>query len=353
MKFMNMKRFGSITMAGALALSLAAPAFAGTAPAADPNTTKVEGAFKEIEINVVVPESGNAQINPYGLPVSISKSDMTTADIVDQKITSLPLTLRNQGTVDLDVNATLLAIPKGDVAIAANKDTGKTIAVNLEVAGLDNADYAVSTMDTTLEDKLVDAFADENTWTGAKSLAAPAVAKNSTTGTPAKSTDTGACGTMAVLGAAVDEMGMVTYSSDSIAVFRLTGDVAEEPVKTDGSEDPWKETDGFTATIVFKFKPHQAVAASVSLDNSTLNVANGGTGTLTATYDAGESGLTVTKYDWASDDTAKATVAAGGTAAATSTTVTWVAAGTANVTVTVTLSDNSTVTATCAVTCDT
>lgn len=355
MKFMNMKRFGSVAMASALALSLAAPAFAGAAPAADPNTTKVEGAYKEIEINVVVPETGTAQINPYGLPVSISKSDMTTADITGQKITSLPMSIRNQGTVALDVNASLLVAPKGDVSIAAAKGTNdKTIAVSLEVAGLDDAKYKLSTMDPTLEDLLVDAFVDEdNTWAGAQSLAAPAYAKGASPAPAAAKS--GAA--LATLGAAVDESGMVTYGEDSIALFRLTGDVNEEPQKSvsgGGTEDdPWKEADGFTATIVFKFKPHQAVAASVSLDNSTLNVANGSTGTLTATYDAGESGLTVTKYDWASDDTTKATVAAGGTAAATSTTVTWVAAGTANVTVTVTLSDNSTVTATCAVTCDT
>lgn len=347
MKFMNMKRFGSVVMAGALALSLTVPAFAGSAtPAADPNTTTVAGAFKDIEINVVVPESGSAQINPYGLPVSISKSDMTTADITNQKITSLPLTLRNQGTVKLDVNASLLAIPKGDVAIAAAKDTGKTIAVSLEVAGLDNAKYAVSTMDTTLEDKLIDAFADEDTWDGAGTLAAPAVAKGVTTGTAAKSSSA-----LATLGAATDNMGMVTYGNDSIAVFRLVGDVAEEPVKADSSEDPWKETDGFTATIVFKFKPHQAVGASVSLDKTTTTIASSGNDTITATYDAGESGLTVTKYSWASSDTSKATVVAGDTSTATSTTVTNVATGSANVTVTVTLSDGSTVTATCAVTC--
>ena len=91
--------------------------------------------------------------------------------------------------------------------------------------------------------------------------------------------------------------------------------------------------------------------ASVTLDNSTLNVANGGTGSLTATYNAGTSNLTVTKYEWASDDDSVATVTAGGGATDTRTTVTWAKAGTANVTVTVTLGDGSTTTATCAVTC--
>lgn len=341
MKFMNMKRFASIAMAGALALSLAAPAFAsGATPAADPNTTKVEGAFKDIEINVVVPESGTAQINPYGLPVSISKADMTTADIVDQKITSLPMSIRNQGTVDLDVNASLLAIPKGDVAIAAAKDTGKTIAVTLEVAGLNSADYAVSTMDITLEDKLVDAFVDDDTWTGAGTLAAPAVAKGATTGTATKSQTA-----LAVLGAAVDEMGMVTYGNDSIAVFRLTGDVAEEPVKADSSEDPWKETDGFTATIVFKFKPHQtppsAGDASVTLSPLTLSA----NGNVTAAFNAGTSGLTVASWAWSSSDTNVATVS-GTTTTGAVTLVSSTSSDTCNITATATLSNGATVTAT-------
>lgn len=341
MKFMNMKRFGSIAMAGALALSLAVPAFAsGATPAADPNTTKVEGAFKDIEINVVVPESGSAQINPYGLPVSISKSDMTTADITNQKITSLPLTLRNQGTVKLDVNASLLAIPKGDVAIAAAKDTGKTIAVSLEVAGLDNAKYAVSTMDTTLEDLLIDAFVDDDTWAGAGTLAAPAVSKGAATGTAAKSN-----AALATLGAATDNMGMVTYGNDSIAVFRLVGDVAEEPVKADSSEDPWKETDGFTATIVFKFKPHQdapsAGDATVTLSPLTL----GADGNVTATFNAGTTSLTVASWAWSSSDTNVATVS-GTTATGAVTVVSSTSSDTCNITATATLSNGATVTAT-------
>lgn len=315
MKFMNMKRFGSIAMAGALALSLAVPAFAsGATPAADPNTTKVEGAFKDIEINVVVPESGSAQINPYGLPVSISKSDMTTADITNQKITSLPLTLRNQGTVDLDVNASLLAIPKGDVAIAAAKDTGKTIAVSLEVAGLDNAKYAVSTMDTTLEDLLIDAFVDDDTWAGAGTLAAPAVSKGAATGTAAKSN-----AALATLGAATDNMGMVTYGNDSIAVFRLVGDVAEEPVKADSSEDPWKETDGFTATIVFKFKPHQTPAATYAI-------------TVTPTGNQTDDAFATDVATAAAGDTVTITATLGGTSTSVTTPVVTGASGTVAVT---------------------
>lgn len=351
MKFMNMKRFGSIAMAGALALSLTAPAFAESAEPAN-TTTEITGAYQDIPISVVVPESGTAQINPYGLPVSITKSDgMTSVSIVGQKITTQPLSIRNQGDVALDVNASLLVEPSGDVSIITGNTalgTGKNVKVNLEVAGLDDAKFAVDTMNMSLEDNILDAFVADATWSGVTPLAAPAYSKSGTAPGAAKS---GAA--LAVLGAATDNMGMITYGRNSIAVFRLTGDLNVEP--NDGAtpavDTPWAETDGFTATVVFKFTPHQAVAASVSLDKTTLNVASGSTGTIEATYDAGESGLTVTKYDWASDNTAVASVSAGGTASATSTTVTNAGAGTANVTVTVTLSDNSTVTATCIVTC--
>lgn len=343
MKLKNMKRFASLVMAGVMTLSLATSAFAAsTTPAGQVTVT---GAYKDIPISVSVPTTGSAQINPYKLPVAITVGEQSI-DLVGQQITTKPMNIKNQGAVKLDVNASLAVIPTGDVEIAAAKGTNnKTMAVSLEVAALDDASLAVTSESESLENTLSTMFADEDTWDGATTLAAPAASKGATTVTPAKSTTA-----MAVLGASKSNEGVISYGKDSMALFRLVGDLNAEP-QASGADDPWKATDGFTATIVFKFTPHEAVAASVALDNTTLNVANGGTGTLTATYDAGESGLTVTRYAWASDDTAKATVVAGNSATATSTTVTWQAAGTANVTVTVTLSDGSEVTASCAVTC--
>lgn len=353
MKFMNMKRFGSIAMAGALALSLTAPAFAESAAPSN-TSTKITGAYKEVPIAVSVPTSGEAQINPYGLPVSITKSDgMSSVNIVGQKITSKPLNIKNLGNVKLDVNASLLVIPKGDVAIAASKGASdKTIAVNLEVAGLNDAKYAVSSMEMGLEDSLLEAFVADATWAGAQTLAAPAVAQNATTGTAAKS---GAA--LAVLGASTEDMGMVTYGKDSIALFRLTGDLNAEPTKTVSSQtvdDPWVVADGFEANIVFKFTPHQDAPSAgdatltmapttASLDSSTTTTAS-----LTATFAAGTSGLTVTSYAWSSSDATAATV---GTGTTNSETVTYAGAGSTTVTCTATLSNGATLTATCAVTC--
>lgn len=336
MKFMNKKRFGSTVMAGALALSLAAPAFA-----ANNTSTTITGAYTDIPIAVSVPTTGTAQINPYGLPVTITKSNDTTVDLVGQQITTKPLSVKNQGTVSLDMGvSSFLVTPAGDISIDTAKDTGKKIAVNLEVAGLDDTTLAVSSDSENLDNLIIDAFADEDSWTSADTLAAPAFAQGATasTITPAHKDN------MAVLGAVTPKSEGFTYGRKSIALFRLTGKLAEEPVNA-GAADPWKETDGFSAAIVFKFTPHADVAASVAQDNSSLtaSIAAGNSGSLTATFNPGDTDLTVTSWAWTSDTPATA-VATGSTANGA---LTYVATGSAIITVTATLSDNSTVTATC------
>lgn len=334
MKFMNKKRFGSTVMAGALALSLAAPAFA-----ANNTSTTITGAYTDIPIAVSVPTTGTAQINPYGLPVTITKSNDTTVDLVGQQITTKPLSVKNQGTVSLDMGvSSFLVTPTGDISIAAAKNTEKEIAVNLEVAGLDDTTLAVSSDSENLDNLIIDAFADEDSWANAITLPAPAFAKGGTAPNPANKNN------MAVLGAVTPKSEGFTYGRKSIALFRLTGKLAEEPVNA-GAADPWKETDGFSAAIVFKFTPHADVAASVALDNSSLtaSIAAGNSGSLTATFNPGDTDLTVTSWAWTSDTLATA-VATGSTANGA---LTYVAAGSAIITVTATLSDNSTVTATC------
>lgn len=239
--------------------------------------------------------------------------------------------------------SSFLVTPTGDISIDTAKDTGKKIAVNLQVAGLDDTTLAVSSDSENLDNLIIDAFADEDSWANADTLAAPAFAQGATasTITPAHKDN------MAVLGAVTPKSEGFTYGRKSIALFRLTGDLAQEPVTTatPAAPDPWKETDGFSAAIVFKFTPHADVAASVALDNSSLtaSIAAGNSGSLTATFNPGDTDLTVTSWAWTSDTPATA-VATGSTANGA---LTYVAAGSAIITVTATLSDNSTVTATC------
>lgn len=342
MKHMNLKRFGAVVMAGALALSMMAPAFAAGATQ-EKNSTIITGAYAETPIAVTVPTTGTAKINPFGLPVSMTKSDgETKVNIVGQQITHEVLSVRNNGDVALDMGVKAFSVlPKGGVSIAASKDTDKAIKVDLQVKGLNDAKYAVASTEETLPDLLMDAFADDATWAGATALTAPAVAANATalpTGTdPAATSDNSPA---AVLGAAtVSPDGEVTYGNNSIALFRLKGDMAKEP-KTGTTENPWETADGFTATVVFKFIPHEAVPASVTIAPTTLSGAAAGSGTLNATFDAGESGLTVSSYAWNTSTPAVATVS--GTTAVAS--VTYVNSGTTNITCVATLSDGSTVT---------
>ena len=149
----------------------------------------------------------------------------------------------------------------------------------------------------------------------------------------------------------------VTWTSSTDATATVAGDVDDDSVATvtfvaDGETTisaVITDTEGTTypaleCTVT-------CATVSVSLDKTTATIAASGTADLVATFDDGDSDLTVTKYDWASSDATKATVTAGGTATSTTGTVTHVAAGSATITVTATLSNGATVSATCAVTC--
>lgn len=287
MKFMNMKRFGATVMAGALALSLAVPAFAAG------NTTVIEGTYQDIPIAVQVPTAGTAQINPYGLPVSITKGDKTKVDIVGQQITSRPMSIKNQGTIPLAVDATLAVEPKGDaeIGVAASgtfTPTGKTMQVMLEVAGLNDRALALPSDDKTLEDLLIDRFVNDSSWSNAEELEAPAAPKGTKFAaiTPASDTE------LAELGAATVDGKDITYGPKSIALVRLTGTLLEAPTKTDGGNtvaDPWKETDGFTANVVFTFKPADKIRITV-----TAPTAAGAGATLSANPSSAWEGTEVT-----------------------------------------------------------
>lgn len=333
MKLKNMKRFASLVMACVMALSLAVSAFA--------ESVTVTGTYQDIPISVSVPTTGTAQINPYKLPVAITVGEKSI-DLVGQQITTKPMSIKNQGAVKLDVNASLAVVPTGDVVIAAAKGTDdKTMAVSLEVAALNSDSLAVTSESETLENTLSTMFADETTWDSATTLAAPAANKGATSVTPAKSTTA-----MAVLGASKSNEGLITYGKDSMALFRLVGDLNAEPLAS-GADDPWKSTDGFSATIVFKFTPHDDVDATITLDKSTVTLAaQNDTEDITATFNAGDTSLTVTSWAWSSADGTQ--VAVSGTTA--TGTVLHKNAGTVVITCTATLSDNTTRTATCTVT---
>lgn len=358
MKFMNMKRFASLVMASVLALSLAIPAFAADAPAGQ---VVISGKYEDIPISVSVPTTGTAQINPYGLPVEFALSDtITKVSVSGDQITSAPLSIRNQGATKLSVNATLAVDTTGTdngvivkEADLTNTQKGKEINLALQVAGLNDNKYAVSSLDTDLEDNIIKAFADSTTWANAKSLKAKDTNANVAL---ADATVAKSASALAVLGAStVEAGGLVTYSKDSIAVFRLTGKLNESPVKpatapaTGDVDDPWTAADKFSATVVFKFKP--AKDASVTLDASGVAslkaTAGQNTGNVVATFNAGDTDLTATAYAWAFPAGTDGLTVSGTTSTGA---VNCTKAVSAVLTCTVTLSDGTTRTASCTVT---
>lgn len=348
MKFKNMKRFGSVVMAGALALSLAVPAFAN-------DTVTIEGGYEAIPISVSVPTTGKAQINPYGLPVDFTLSDtITKVNVSGQQITSAPLSIRNQGTTKLSVNATLAVDTSGTdngvevVNADLTNEKGKEINLALQVAGLNDTKYAVSSLDTTLEDNIIKAFADTATWANAKSLKAEDTDPGTALADAAVAKSASA---LAVLGAATEGAGgLITYGKDSIAVFRLTGKLNESPTKNDGTndvDDPWTTNDKFSAQVVFKFKPAKAASLTLSETSITLDATTTTNKDITATVNPGDTNLTAKSYAWTVEPATGIVQLSNATTATAK--ATYSGTGDAVIKCVVTLSDNSTVEATCAV----
>lgn len=259
MKDLNKKRFLSTVLAGAMALSLAVPAFAaegdegGNTP--DPNTTVITATYEDIEMNVIVPQTGTASINPYGLPVDVEKSDNSKATLAaGQQILSQPLYIKNQMGMGLKVGATVTAAVTGGFKFAATEAaiTGQAADAENGVAAiapattnsgfvfLQSKASAVTGADNAVADDLIDEYA---AWTaqaynsatdvilGTKAVEQPDFA----TLVAAKMDDTTG---------AFDE-----YDAGSILLLRLAGKVVEAP------KTPWKAADGFSTTVVFTFKP--------------------------------------------------------------------------------------------------
>lgn len=304
MKFMNLKRFASTALAGALALSMATPAFA-----ANNNTTTINGSYTPITLAVTVPATGTAIINPYGLPYQVAGET-----VVGQQITTgVPLMIQNRSAVALKVGATLSATATTGVTLDASNastdyDTATTKNLKVEFQAFEATGVTESTSEITAVAPQFAALEDDD---------AQLTGVITTTAAPAT-------GDLVLREGNADS----ELQDGGAAFFRLSGKATKAAA--------WAEADKFTATIAFTFTPATYTRSAGTLDTPTVTTGVAGTITLTpptgVTPKAGtiawsSSDPAVTVTDASTTSVYKADVAASSTAA--------------NVTITVTFEDDA------------
>lgn len=319
-------RILSAAMAGVLAVSMAIPAFA--------SSTNIEGSYEDITIAVLVPQSGTAQINPYGLPIKLTTAG---SSITGEQIVTRPLAIANQSEVDLAVSATVTASIKGDLkfleAAPTADDTSKSAFVYLQMKqetsliestlATDKKGFAAATIDPL-------AAAWKQAYNADKDLVL-------------NSRDAGASkDNMVFLKKATDNSGTMEISAGGAAMFRLSGAVVANP------REAWTAADGFTSTVAFTFKP-DTTAVNATIDKTELTVAAGATHTATVTITGlTTDGVNITGVSWAAAGS-NASVAGSGTNGTTGT-ITATTAGAETITATVTADNGMTYTYSVAVT---
>lgn len=324
MKSMKTRIFSGV-LAGALAMSLAVPAFAS-------GSTTITGGYQPTVIEVDVPTTGTAQINPYGITVDfVAKTDSNAAiSSVGEQIVSQPMLLVNNSTMKLDVSASVVGEPKGDFTFSATapaaSETKKTGFVYLQLKE-----------DTTLVEAKKAGASDEAIQGFKKRDVAQLFADWAAPYNAAKDVVVGATAASKTNIIKLTPKGSSGYVAGNVGLVRLAGKVVEAP------REDWARADGFTAVVSFTFKPDTSLPAT--LDNSTLALSLGSaTGTVTISAPAG---VTFTSIAWTVDNSAVATLTNDTTATVT---VNRVTAGTATVSVTAIGDDGKTYTGTVAVT---
>lgn len=292
MKFMNLKRFGSIAMAGALALSLAVPAFA--------SNSVITGNYKEVRLAVTVPSTGKAVINPYGLPIALSEKYSISGQGISN---AAPLTVQNRSAVPLKVNVSITATKTGNFVF---EDTNTTLASD-ETANKGLVKFemfpAPALTETTLEneDTLIGGFAALDS---ANALPSGGVQVKGAAGTPDAATNI-----LTLREGSADG----SLQAGGAAYFRLTGEAVKAPTT------PWAATDGFTATIAFTFEPTSEFVLNAGTITGTANAIGTPASALKLTLDKdlpANTALTTTNTVWELTGTnaAKFKLTAGATA---------------------------------------
>lgn len=250
---MKGKKLILMALAVVLTLSLAVPAIMAA------NNVTINGKYEEITVDVVLMQSGEATINPYGMPITVEDAGGSEIGLVKTagKISSYPLVMYNKTEVPLSVGATVSAENVNGVELVttniAASSTDKQAQVYLETKQdwtLGNLDYKLSTDTTTANfigtvnaRKLVAAF---NAWeaTTYDRTKTSQVIVNPDEPTRQKN--------MAVMNAGTG----IAPNEGSYVLYRLGGNCVEAPdVAWNAGATGGTGADGFDVKIAFTFTP--------------------------------------------------------------------------------------------------
>lgn len=273
MKFLNKKRIASAALAGALALSMAAPAFASS-------NSVITGNYKEVRLAVTVPTTGKAVINPYGLPIALSEKYSISGQGISN---AAPLTVQNRSAVPLKVNASITSAKTGNFDF----ETGGSLTSTTDNKGLVKFEMfpAPALTETTLEneDVLIGGFAALDS---ANALPAGGVQLMGVAGNPDAATNI-----LTLREGSADG----SLQAGGAAYFRLTGEAVKAPTT------PWAADDGFTATIAFTFEPTSEFVLNAGTITGTANAIDSPASTLKLTLDKdlpADTALTTANTTW-------------------------------------------------------
>lgn len=291
---MNTKKFWAAALSGAMALSLAAPAFAAGSDTTPPaNQTVITGTYTAPVIDVTVPQVGAAMINPYGFDIYLD-SEETAANAITggQQIVTLPMVMQNLSKMDLAVYATVTgADPDGadgpqtiiplnstplanDASTSGIKGTTKKAYVGVQMKVIPDATGSADELQAT------EPYTDEvltlaHRWTfDAQDTTTPTITvKNgsdtkTTWGAPTAAKGaalgTGVVLPLAKLAASADGE---STAAGGAALLRLTGNCTESP------SAEWSSNEGLKVSVAFTFKPTEIAAADAKLANDSSNTA--------------------------------------------------------------------------------
>ena len=318
------KRFVPFALACILVMALAAPAFATSTAG---YSTVIDGQYVAAEIDVTVPTTAQAFINPYALPVNLSKiaSDNSTdgnakpgaeasGSILNQQIVTEPMFISNRSEVDLAVSATVTA----KLLDASENDTKGYGTVARQIQ------FTEDEIDSTETKKMMRAYlqmAVDESLTEASTAGDLVKAFTSwKDDTYNDKTDLlvsvkgDTLSNMVVLNAGTEKPGATDGSLEStagsIAMFRITGQVA--------SDAAWLKTDSFTINIAFTFRPDPIKVTIGASPKSKTIEASGSSIALTAKLvnptneDGSVAAKMVGSWDWQISSTTNVNVAKSG-----------------------------------------